>query len=497
LNDDEAPPGNGERKKEPPEPDVRLEDLPPSLQEAAGRAGWSTLMPVQARAVPLMIEGKDMLVQARTGSGKTGAFLLPMLERLDSGLDACQALILVPTRELARQVCRDAELLCGETGLRVTAVYGGVGYGPQIKALEQGAHIVVGTPGRVLDHLLRDTFRLDDLGVLVFDEGDRMLSMGFYPDMKALKRHLPGGPLQVAMFSATFPGPVRRTAGEFTTDPAFLTLSTDHVHVKETDHLFYVVPGMEKERALVRIIEFENPPSALIFCNTRARVHFVTTVLRRFGYDADALSSDLSQSERERVLERVRQGTLRFLVATDVAARGIDLPALTHVFLYEPPEELEAYIHRAGRTGRAGEGGVAVSLVNAVERVELERIARHYEIEMEERALPSDEDVAKLVSERLVALLEARLRDRDKLATERARRFIPLARELAEQEDESAVIAMLLDDTYQETVHGKPPAPEETPLRVKERKGGKRRTSGRRESGGGGRRKRKPRKRSR
>jgi len=436
-----------------PLPDITFEGLPESLKEAAQRANWAGLMPVQARAIPYLLGKRDMIIQARTGSGKTGAFLLPMLERLDPKRDECQALVLVPTRELARQVSHEAELLCGQAGLRTAAVYGGVGYGPQIAALKAGAHIVVGTPGRVLDHLLKRNFSLDKLIMLIFDEADRMLSMGFYPDMVEMKGYLPDRPVNTCMFSATFPYSVMRAAKEFIREPEFISLSSDHIHVTEVEHVYYKVPGMDKDRSLVRLIEVENPENALIFCNTKDRVHYVTVVLQRFGYDADEISSALAQGQREQVLSRVREGTLRFLVATDVAARGLDIPELSYVIQYEPPDEVENYIHRAGRTGRAGATGVAVTLVNAMEKPVLDRIARQYEIDLEERIIPSDADVAKVVAERLTALLEARLRDRDKLQAERSQRFIPLARELAEQEDELPIITMLLDDTYQKMLH--------------------------------------------
>jgi ATP-dependent RNA helicase DeaD len=445
--------------KPAPLAELTLETLPERLRQAAGRAGWTTLMPVQARAIPYLLAGRDVMIQARTGSGKTGAFLMPMLERLDPARNQTQALILVPTRELAVQVARDAETLCAAGGLRNAALYGGVGYGGQLDALKQGAHIVVGTPGRVLDHLLKRTLTLDRLEMLVFDEADRMLSMGFYPDMKQVQRYLPKRKLHASMFSATFPGYVMTTAREFIREPEFISLSKDHVHVTDTDHIYYRVPGLDKDRALVRIIETENPASALIFCNTKSRVHYVSTVLQRFGYDADELSADLSQSERERVLDRVRQGTLRFLVATDVAGRGIDLPELTHVFQYELSEDIESYIHRAGRTGRAGAAGIAIALISGMEHFALDRIAKSYKIDLEERPLPSDADVAALVAERVTALLEARLRERDKLQTERSQRFVPLARSLAESEDEQAVIAMLLDDYYQEMLHAPAPVP--------------------------------------
>ena len=453
-----------------PLPDVTLEQLPVRLRDAAARAGWTILMPVQARVIPYLLAGRNMMIQARTGSGKTGAFLLPMLERLDSAKRHCQALILVPTRELARQVSQAAELLCGTAGFRVVAVYGGVGYGEQIDAFRHGAHIVVGTPGRVLDHLLKRTLSLEHLEMLIFDEADRMLSMGFYPDMKKMQQYLPARHLNGCMFSATFPSHVIRTASEFIRNPEFISLSEDHVHVTDTAHVFYTVPGMDKDRSLIRIIEIENPASAIIFCNTKAEVHYVSTVLQNFGYDADELTADLSQKDRDRVLERVRKKTLRFLVATDVAARGLDIPNLSHVIQYEPSDDLEDYIHRAGRTGRVGKAGVAMTLVTHLETFVLDRIAKRYSIDLQERPLPTDADVAAVVSERVTALLEARLRDRDAQKTERSKRFVSLGRTLAENEDESAIIAMLLDDYYQQMLHAPLPQPSEPTKAPSEKK---------------------------
>ncbi len=442
--------------------DVTLEQLSPAMREAAARAGWTQLTPVQARAIPYLLAEREMLIQARTGSGKTGAYLLPMLERLDPARNQCQALILTPTRELAQQVVRDAELLCEPAGLRTAAVYGGSGYGPQIEAMRRGAHIVVGTPGRILDHLLKRTLTLEHLEMLVFDEADRMLSMGFYPDMREVQRYLPERAVHTCMFSATFPPSVLRTARQFIAEPEFLTLSSDHVHVTDTEHVYYTLPDMDKDRGLVRLLEIENPASAIIFCNTKMRVHYVTVVLQRFGYDADELSSDLAQKDRERVLRRVREGKLRFLVATDVAARGIDIPELSHVIQYELPEDVEGYIHRAGRTGRAGASGVAISLVGLTERLVLTRIMQHYHITMEERKMPTDENVAAVVAERLMAILEARLRTRDKLQTERSQRFLSLARTLAEDAESWNIVVMLLDDYYQQVLHTPLPQPSDT-----------------------------------
>lgn len=440
-------------------PEATLQGLPESMRAACARAGWTKLLPVQTRTIPYVLAGRNLMVQSQTGSGKTGAFLLPILERIDAEKTACQALILVPTRELAQQVARETELLRGDRGVRTAVVYGGVKYGPQLDAFRAGAQIVVGTPGRILDHLLKGTLNLDALQILVFDEADRMLSMGFYPDMKRVQQFLPRRAINGYMFSATFPAYVMRLAGEFLRDPEFLSLSRDQVHVAGTDHLYYLVPGMQRERSLVRIIEMENPVSAIIFCNMKSTVHYVTVVLKRFGYDADELSSDLAQGARERVMGRVRKGALRFLVATDVAARGIDIPDLSHVIQYEPPDDPELYIHRAGRTGRVGASGTAITLVAGMEQFNLRAIARNFNINLHEKAMPTDEDVGAIVAQRIIASLEANLRSRDSLENERMRRFIPLGRSLAEAGEDSPLIAMLLDDYYQRTLQAAPQSP--------------------------------------
>ncbi len=444
---------------ENPLPPVAISDLTTKMQAGVRRAGWTELTPVQTRAIPYQQAGRDMMVQARTGSGKTGAFILPLLEQLDSQKKDCQALILVPTRELAQQVAAEAHMLAGEGGIHVVPVYGGASYGPQIEGFKRGAHIVVGTPGRVLDHLIKRNLRLDNLHTLIYDEADRMMSMGFYPDMVHVREFLPDRPINSMMFSATFPAHVMRMAKMFMRQPEFLSLSRDRVHVEDTEHMFYETPRMGKERALVKVIEVENPSQTIIFCNTKDQVFFVTRVLQRFGFNADQLSSDLNQKTRDKVLDRLREGKLRFLVATDVAARGIDVPDLSHVIQYEPPEELELYIHRAGRTGRAGASGKAILLVDVGERRKLTQIAAKYTIDFEELPLPDDEEIETLVAERLTSRLEALLRERDKLQVERMQRFIPLVESLVQEEDGPALLAMLLDDMYHEWMHQPPELP--------------------------------------
>lgn len=438
-------------------PSVSLGALPEPLRKACATAGWGSLTPVQSLALPYLLADRDIMVQSRTGSGKTGCYLLPMLEKLDPGIAAPQALVLAPTRELALQVEREAKTLLAESGLECCAIYGGTGYKKQLDALQNGAQLIIGTPGRVLDHIIRHTLKLDRLRLLVFDEADRMLSIGFYPDMLAIASHLPKK-RQTAMFSATYPPHVLKLAEQFMLAPAMLSLSRKAVHVAEVEHLLCEVKPMDRDRALVRLLETENPSSAIIFCNTKADVHYLAGVLQGFGYRADELSSDLAQKKREAVLARIREGATRYLVATDVAARGIDIPDLSHVFLYQPPEDQESYIHRAGRTGRAGAAGTVISLVDVMQRLELERIGRAYHISLREIPLPTDEDVAATVSMRLNTLLESRLRRLTGLERMRANRYLPLAKSLMTRETEDYdtsldVIAMLLDDCHRQSLN--------------------------------------------
>lgn len=469
-------------------PEVSAADLTERMQTAIASAGWASLTPVQSKSIAYLMAGRDMMVQARTGSGKTGAFVLPLLERLNLELPAVQALILVPTRELAQQVSAETEMLGKSAGLKVAAIYGGKRYKQQLDALRNGAHVVVGTPGRILDHLGRGTLTFDELVILTFDEADRMLSMGFRPDLEEIRRYLPKRSCDTFMFSATFPPYVNKLASLYMDDPGFLSLSRDQVHVTDIDHLFVAIKGMEKDRTLAKLVEVENPSGAMIFCNTKMRVEYVTVVLRRFGYNADMLTSDLSQNQRERILQQLRDGQLRFLVATDIAARGIDIPELSHVFQYEPPEDPEQYIHRAGRTGRAGSSGRAFTLVEPLERMKLRKIGQKFNIEFEEMASPTDEAVAAIVAERAEVLLETKLRKRDNLKTERMARFRPMAAALAQDDDGLDLLAMLLDDAYHQSAHEPPAEVKSQALKSQDSK--KSRGSSNRRGGGNRRRSR-------
>ncbi len=464
MGDTETPPEDVTDIIEPEDrlPDFAFDQLPEALRATVARVGWPRPLRVQAKAIPYLLAGRDLIVQSRTGSGKTGAFMLPSLMRIDADRHHCQMLVLAPTRELALQVYGEAVKLAEGTGIEAVAVYGGVGYEPQIRAFEKGAQIVIGTPGRILDHLTRRKLSLDRLRFLVLDEADEMLSMGFYPDMVRIRRFLPDK-RQSSMFSATIPPKVRTLSKEFLREPDFLSLSHGRVHVEATDHIYYAVPSMGKERALVRILETENPDSAIIFCNTKDRVRFLAEVLARFGLDSDQITADLSQAQREKVMKRVRQRQLRFLVATDVAARGIDITHLSHVILFDLPQDFESYIHRSGRTGRAGAGGIAITLVTVSQEEELKRLARHYQIDMEVRELPDEEAVQRLVAERLTVLLEDKRRDLGGVERERIERFMPLAKSLADSEDELDLIAMLLEESYRASIHAPPEQPDDEP----------------------------------
>lgn len=438
-----------------PDPEIKPatpDSLAKGARAAFVRSGWPELMPVQAHSTPYMAAGQDLIVQSRTGSGKTGAFLLPLFDSLDPSVCAAQALVLTPTRELAGQIQEEFQRInpFPET-LKSILVYGGVGYTRQVKGLSKGAQVVIGTPGRIIDHLERRVFTLEKLRVFILDEADEMLSMGFYPAMAALKSYLPES-RQSCMFSATIPPKVRLLGREFLASPRFLGLSADGVSVATIDHRYYVIMDpMERTRALSKLIEFENPDSAIIFANTRRDVSFLTDFLRNYGFSIAAISGDFSQGERERAMQRLREGRIRLLVATDVAARGIDISELSHVFQYEVPVETQLYIHRTGRTARAGKAGVAITLAAWEEETRLKAIAHQFDIPMEKRDLPEDQEVAERTAQRITVVLEDQLRSKTNMERERLTKFVPMVKALAEEEPE--LIAMLVDELNQKRKH--------------------------------------------
>jgi ATP-dependent RNA helicase DeaD len=372
-------------------------DLDPEILQGLEDMGYERPMPVQLAVYGPMSAGRDIMVQSRTGSGKTSAFGIPIAQRIDAESKGAQALILAPTRELALQVSREIAQISIHKGLRVQPIYGGAPIKPQIDALQAGAQVISGTPGRVLDHLRRGTLKPGGIRTLVLDECDEMLSMGFQEEIEKIIEFLPPkGERQTVLFSATIPDEIQRIARRHMNDPEEISLSTGSVAVEEISHFYYVVSGVARTRDLLRVLRAEAPDSAIIFCNTREETNTVAKFLQRQGYDAEAISSDLTQRDRERVMKRMRDRNLHFLVATDVAARGIDISDLSHVINYTFPESPEVYVHRTGRTGRAGKSGVAISLVGPRELGSFYYLKLIYKIRPEERDLPTPEEMGVL-----------------------------------------------------------------------------------------------------
>jgi len=464
---------------------------PEAVQEGIRALGWSEPTPVQAKVLPPMAEGRDLIVQAHTGSGKTGAFGIPIVSRLDTSIAACQALVMSPTRELANQVALEIEILGKQLGANCVPVYGGVGYTQQLEGFAAGAHVVVGTPGRILDHLESGNLDLSQVRVLVLDEADELLSLGFWPDMREIQKHLPKR-RQSCLFSATIPERVRSLSRVFLNDPLFVSLSDDRVSPQQIEHYYVVTTAQAKEANLARIIEDEDPESAIIFCNTKDDVRFVTSYLKRRGLDADQISGDLSQAAREDAMRRMKSGSLRFLVATDVAARGIDISDLTHVISYSAPQSPEVYVHRTGRTGRAGKAGVAISLVSGLDIGNFRYLQNVNKIEIKERKLPTEIDILARLRKRLAVKVEHEIRALPE-PERRAKvdRYIPMVEELiltAEgKRDLAALCAFYLQEHKPETTvtvaeESARAAPAESPRKRSRSRGSK--SAGRSKSGG-------------
>jgi len=436
--------------KEPQDklPDFSIENLPPRLQETLKELGWNELMPVQKKTIPYMMQGRDMLIQSKTGSGKTGAFLLPLLQVIVTEHVYPQVLILVPTRELALQVHGEAELLSKGLGIRSCAIFGGVGFENQIHALRNGVHIIVATPGRLLDHAQRGNIDFRSIRDLVMDEADEMLGMGFYPDMQRIRRYLPKE-ISCTMFSATIPQTVKSLAREFQRPNAdFLSLSYDQVIAKNLEHRYYASDAMGKDSLLIKILEWENPESCMIFCNTKKDIAYLEQVLRDYGFPVKALSGDISQAERERVLSEFRENKLKLLLCTDVAARGIDVTHVTHVIVYDHPSDHEVYVHRSGRTARAGRSGLAISLITPVEEIEIQKTAADFGINFIKMQPINEDELASRIRQRMEAKLDRERRLLGQKQNERMRRYLPLVEELSQNTEGKDLLAYLLDSHY-------------------------------------------------
>jgi ATP-dependent RNA helicase DeaD len=423
------------------EPTFDALPLGADVRRAIDAMGYRSPTPVQRAVFEPAVEGRDLVVQARTGTGKTAAFALPIVDRIvRASVKAVQALVLCPTRELALQVSREVEQIGQFRGARVVAIYGGAPMTRQIAALEAGAQIVVGTPGRVLDHLRHGTLQPAGVRVLVLDEADEMLSMGFARELNAILELLPKN-RQGLFFSATLPPDIERLAHNHLRAPEIITLSSDQVGALEVAHYVYVVHGGDKIGQLVRILEVEDPESAIIFCNTRDETNRVAEGLQARGFDADWLNGDLPQSDRERVMNATKEGRLRFLVATDVAARGIDISHLTHVINYDFPETAEQYVHRTGRTGRAGRTGTAIAMIGPKDIGNVYLLRLTYKIRPIEKQIPSAGELKTRAEMDLVQVFAEAFANRPAHPDD-----LSLARRVLTHDDAERIVANLLRD---------------------------------------------------
>ncbi|MCL6423492.1 DEAD/DEAH box helicase [Brachybacterium sp. JHP9] len=401
---DAAPAETPEAPAAPAEPTFADLDLPPALMTAVAALGFTRPSPIQEQAIPALLSGRDVIGVAQTGTGKTAAFGLPLLAAVDSADRSTQALVLAPTRELAMQVADAiASFAQASREITVTSVYGGSPYLPQERALSKGSQVVVGTPGRVIDHLKRGNLKLDSLRYLVLDEADEMLRMGFAEDVDQILSFAPESK-QVALFSATMPPAIKKVAAEHMTDPVSVSVARQSSTVTSVRQRYAVVPFRHKTGALARVLATSDADAAIVFVRTRSAAEDVGVELLARGIVAATISGDVAQKEREKIVERLRDGSLDVLVATDVAARGLDVERIGLVVNFDVPGEPEAYVHRIGRTGRAGRTGEAITFVAPHERRKLHAIEKTTRQTLEEFQIPSPRDVS---IHRTTALLQS------------------------------------------------------------------------------------------
>ena len=398
----QSPPGTVATNSDSSAPEAALSGggfaglgLSAALLYTLEQSGYSVPTPVQSRTIPFLLQGRDVLGQAQTGSGKTAAFALPLLQNLDLSLRQTQALILVPTRELALQVTLAFEkYAAGFPSFRCCAVYGGAAYGPQLSKLRQGAHVVVGTPGRVMDHMTRGTLDVSSLTCLVLDEADEMLRMGFAESVEWVLSQIPHSH-QTALFSATMPHQIQEIAAQYLNEPEHVIIRQKSATADTIEQRYVIVAPFQREQVLLRILEVEDTDGIIVFVRTRSSTEPLAELLSANGYRAAALNGEMAQAQRERIVRQLREGRLDALVATDVAARGLDVERITHVVNYDPPRDHESYIHRIGRTGRAGRKGTAILLVGPRAPGLVRRLERGVRQDFDHMPIPSSREVNK------------------------------------------------------------------------------------------------------
>ncbi|MEN4007372.1 MAG: DEAD/DEAH box helicase [Methanobacteriaceae archaeon] len=370
-------------------------DLSPEIKKAIADMGFEEATPIQSLAIPHILDGKDVTGQAQTGTGKTAAFGIPLLEMVDPENNKLQAAILCPTRELAIQVAEELRKLSKYQKISILPIYGGQPIERQIKAIKKGVQIIIGTPGRVMDHIRRKTLKMDNVNTVILDEADEMLDMGFREDIEFILEDMPEK-RQTLLFSATMSRPILNLTGKFQKNPEFVKLVHQEMTVPEIEQIYFEVKEKMKLELLSRLVDIYNPKLSLVFCNTKRKVDTLVTHLQVRGYLADGLHGDMTQKQRDRVMGKFRKGQIEILVATDVAARGIDVEDIEAVFNYDVPNDDEYYVHRIGRTGRAGKTGRAFTFVAGKEIYQLRDIQKFTKTKIEQHRIPSLADVEEI-----------------------------------------------------------------------------------------------------
>ena len=413
-------------------------NLSQSMLDVLENKGFLRPTPIQVHVIPLLMKGdRDIIGQAQTGTGKTAAFGIPIIEKLTGNAASIQALVLTPTRELALQVSEELGSLRGDKNIRIVPLYGGQAIKNQLKELTSGADIVVGTPGRIIDHLKRGNIKLDSISYLVLDEADEMLNMGFIEDVKEIFRSTNENK-QMLLFSATMPTPILKLAKKHMRNHDYVSVSQEDLIAEFTDQVWFELTEEQKFEALCRLIDINDGFYGLVFCNTKSDTAEISQKLGERGYAADALNGDLTQDQRETILKKFRSRRLNILVATDVAARGIDVVELTHVINYSLPQDAESYIHRIGRTGRAGKQGTAITFVTPADSRRFESFVKAAGAEVRLEKVPSVKDV-------LNSRTKSFKRDIGQIIrTGEYQDLLKLANELLDRQQANAVVASLL-----------------------------------------------------
>jgi ATP-dependent RNA helicase DeaD len=433
------------------------------LMKAIRRMGFEETTPIQAETIPLSLQNKDVIGQAQTGTGKTAAFGIPLVEKIDVTNEAIQGLVVAPTRELAIQVSEELYKIGAVKRVRVLPIYGGQDIGRQIRALKKRPHIIVGTPGRIIDHINRKTLRLENVHTVVLDEADEMLNMGFIDDIEAILSNVPEK-RQTLLFSATMPEPIRRIAERFMNEPQIVKVQAKEMTVPNIQQYYLEVQEKKKFDILTRLLDIQAPELAIVFGRTKRRVDELAEALNLRGYAAEGIHGDLSQAKRLSVLRKFKEGSIEILVATDVAARGLDISGVTHVYNFDIPQDPESYVHRIGRTGRAGKTGVAMTFVTPREIGQLHNIERTTKRKMERMKPPTLDEALegqqRIAVEKLVATVE----------TENLSFYKRAAEELLEEHDSVSLVAACIKMLTKEPDTTPVQLTEEPPLPVKREK---------------------------